>query len=62
MADPGELPAVTFGPIDPAQATPEWRNAPESDDDLPHEVLVAILGFDPLTVDENGDDINEVPK
>jgi hypothetical protein len=58
-ADPEELPIVTFGPIDPAQPTPDWRDTP---DDIPHDVLVMLLGFDPDKVDDEGNDLSEVPK
>jgi hypothetical protein len=52
---------VTFGSIQETQPAPNWRAEPASDDDddtlLPPDILTAILGFDPRTVDDDGNDI-----
>jgi hypothetical protein len=64
IPDPSALPEVTFGPIQEDQPA-DWRAEQASDDgdddDIPPDILAAILGFDPRTVDDEGNDI-EVPK
>jgi hypothetical protein len=61
-----DLPIVTFGEIKEAQPVVDWRVSPDSDDDddtlLPPEILADILGFDPRTVDLDGNDIEEAAK
>jgi hypothetical protein len=59
-----DLPTVTFGEIKEASLVVDWRadTADDPHDDTPHDVLVAILGFDPDEVDDEGNDLSEVPE
>jgi hypothetical protein len=66
-----ELPNVTVGAVDEAAPPLDWRaerstvsaDGTANDDDyddaplLPYDTLVAILGFDPEAVDEDGNDL-----
>jgi hypothetical protein len=54
-----ELPSVTFGEIKET-SPPDWRDEPDAE--LSHQALVAILGFDPDEVDDEGNDLSEAPK